>query len=72
LPDVFKKSLSGMTFRVSLFFLFHACLAYFAALNWTTEHWALLKGVGLTVSFVIYLLCEVIYLRLKVGVSVKK
>lgn len=66
LPEVIKSNMSAMTFRVSLFFLTHAVLAYYAAFYWTTEQWAWLKGVGLAVSFVIYLVFEMIYLRFKI------
>ncbi len=63
LPDPVKTRLNGITFRSGIFFLIHAGLATWAAFSWTTTQWALLKGVGLTVSFVIYLLAEGFYLR---------
>jgi intracellular septation protein len=63
LPEMAKKNLPGMTFRAGIFFLIHACLATWAAFRWSTNAWALLKGVGLTVSFIFYLALEVLWLR---------
>lgn len=62
-PEPIRTKMSGVTFRVGLFFLAHTGLAIWAAFAWSTTAWALLKGVGLTVSFVVYLILEVIYLR---------
>lgn len=62
-PDAIKAKMSGVTFRVGLFFLAHTGLAVWAAFAWSTTAWALLKGIGLTVSFVLYLILEVIFLR---------
>jgi intracellular septation protein len=63
LPETVKEKLSGMTLRLSIFFLFHAILATYAALYWTTEAWALLKGVGLTVSLILYMITEAFVMR---------
>tara|TARA_B110001454_G_C12723186_1_gene435828 strand:- start:13964 stop:14554 length:591 start_codon:yes stop_codon:yes gene_type:complete len=49
---------SSITFRLGIFFLAHSILAVWAAYDWTTVNWALLKGVGLTVSAVVYLAIE--------------
>ena len=62
-PDSVKPKMSGVTFRVGLFFAVHAGLAVWAALDWSTTAWALLKGIGLTVSFIIYLILEALILR---------
>ena len=67
LPDVIKSKLGGVTWRTGLFFAIHAGLAVWAALEWSTTNWALLKGIGLTVSFVLYLLAEVFFLRKSVA-----
>lgn len=64
LPEMVKASLHMITLRTALFFAIHTLLATWAAFSWTTGQWALLKGVGLTVSFVLYLGCEVFWLRL--------
>lgn len=63
LPDLVKSKLVGVTWRTGLFFGTHTGIAVWAALEWSTTNWALLKGIGLTVSFVLYLLTEVFYLR---------
>lgn len=58
--------LKGMTFRLGLFFAFHTVLATWAALKWSTTSWALLKGIGLMGSFFIYLIAEIIWIRLRI------
>lgn len=63
LPSEVKSGMKGLTFRTGIFFLIHAGLATWAAFQWTTAQWALLKGIGLTVSFIIYLVFEGLYLR---------
>jgi intracellular septation protein len=60
-----EAALPGLTIRMALFFLFHAALATWAALYWSTTAWALLKGLGFTGSFILYMLVEVIFLRRK-------
>jgi intracellular septation protein len=62
-PEFLKQRMKGMTFRLGLFFLAHGLLATWAAFKWSTESWALLKGVGLTVSMVVYMVLEVIVAR---------
>jgi intracellular septation protein len=63
-PDL-KQRMSGMTFRLGLFFLAHGLLATWAAFYWSTESWALLKGVGLTVSMIVYMALEIVVARLQ-------
>ena len=65
IPDVLKNGLSGMTLRTGVFFAVHATLAVHAALYWSNESWALLKGVGLTISFILYMFGEMLFIRLK-------
>jgi len=62
-PEPLKVRLKGITFRSGIFFLAHAALATWAAFSWTTTQWALLKGLGLTISFMIYLLIEGFLIR---------
>lgn len=64
-PYFLKRRMSGMTFRLSLFFLAHGLLATWAAFHWSTESWALLKGLGLTISMVAYMVLEIIFARLQ-------
>lgn len=62
-PEFLFKRMSGMTLRLSLFMLAHSALATWAAFSWSTEAWALLKGVGLTVSLIVYMLIEILWMR---------
>ncbi|ASD63124.1 inner membrane-spanning protein YciB [Bdellovibrio bacteriovorus] len=62
-PDIIKSRMAGITFRTGIFFAIHAVLATWAALEWSTTNWALLKGIGLTVSFILYLVIEAVLLR---------
>lgn len=66
-PDFVKAQLSGMTLRLGFFMLVHALIAIWAALYWSTEAWVMLKGIGLTVSMIIYMLGEVLWAKLKVN-----
>ena len=62
-PTFVKENLSGMTLRLSFFFLAHAILATWAAFYWSTEAWAWLKGAGVMISMIIYMVLEAIWLR---------
>lgn len=62
-PEHVKPHLKGLTVRIGLFFAIHAALATYAAIYWSTNAWAILKGVGLTVSFIVYLVFEATFLR---------
>ncbi len=66
-PDFVKAQLGGMTFRLSFFMLAHSLIATWAAFYWSTEAWVILKGVGLTVSMVVYMAAEVIWARMKLN-----
>jgi intracellular septation protein len=66
-PEFIKTQMSGMTLRLSFFMLAHSLIATWAAFYWSTESWALLKGVGLTVSMIIYMLGEIIWARYKMA-----
>lgn len=67
MPEIVKPFLSAVTLRLGFFFAIHAALATWAALYWTTAQWAWLKGAGLIVSFVIYLLIEMLWARKQVA-----
>ncbi len=58
-----RPMMTGMTFRLGIFFTIQAMLATWAAFSWSTAQWALLKGFGLTVSFFIYLGFEILWIR---------
>ena len=66
IPPILHSRFNGLTFRLGLFFAGHTGLAIWSALKWTTAQWALLKGVGLTVSFIAYMAIEVVVLRYSV------
>lgn len=63
LPVQAEKPLGGLTVRTGVFFAVHAGLATWAALSWSTAAWAFLKGVGFTLSFIIYMVVESLLLR---------
>lgn len=65
IPQIMKDSLSGITLRMALFFLVHAILATYAAFYWSTEAWAILKGIGLTISMIVYMIGEMFWIRMK-------
>jgi intracellular septation protein len=65
IPEAAKPLMKGMTFRLGLFFAIHAVVATWAAFDWTTAQWAWLKGVGLALTFAIYLGMELLVIRLQ-------
>lgn len=69
-PDFVKAQLSGMTLRLSFFMLLHSLLAVWAAFYWSTEAWVILKGIGLTVSMVIYMIGEIIWAKARLNKSI--
>jgi len=68
---VFRAALRGFTFRLGIFFLAHAALATWAALYWSTEAWAILKGVGFTATMILYALAETMVLRRKIAAQLR-
>jgi intracellular septation protein len=63
LHPVARDAFRGITLRLGLFFLLHTALAVWAALAWSTAAWVLLKGVGLTLSLLLYMGAEFYFLR---------
>ena len=63
MPDFLHEKMKGFAFRLGVFFFLHTALAVWSAFHWTTAQWALLKGVGLPVSMVIYVVAEMIIIR---------
>lgn len=61
IPEYMLDFFSSITFRLGIFFLIHCVLAVWAAYDWSTVNWALLKGVGLTVSSIAYLGIEMFW-----------
>lgn len=66
LPAFLNPFLKGMCLRTGFFFAGHAALATWAAYAWSSTAWALLKGLGLTISFVIYILIEGLWMRFQI------
>lgn len=64
-PEQLHPFLKQLTFRLGIFMAIHAAIATWAAINWTTTQWALLKGVGFTATLIIYLAAEFLILRTK-------
>lgn len=62
-PPFLAARLPGLTLRVGIFFGAHALLAAWAALYWSTTAWAWLKGLGFTLSFLLYMGAELLWLR---------
>jgi intracellular septation protein len=62
-PPLILPRLKGLCFRLGGFFMGHALLATWAAFAWSSQNWALLKGLGLTISFVVYLVLEGLWIR---------
>lgn len=61
-PELIRK-VDALTVRLGFFFLIHCVIATFAAFYWSTSAWVMLKGVGLTVSMMVYMLVEFYFLR---------
>ncbi len=60
---VVRPLMTGMTFRLGIFFAVQGLIATWAAYYWSTAQWALLKGFGLTISFFVYLGLELLWIR---------
>lgn len=71
-PDAVKPLMSSMTVRLGIFFAFHAALATYAALYWTTSQWAWLKGAGVGLSFLVYMVFEFFWIRHSVRRNLKR
>lgn len=65
LPELLKKSMNAVTVRLGFFFFLQSGLATWAAFKWSTESWALLKGVGVTLSMIAYMILEMTWLVFK-------
>ncbi len=66
LPPIMLNSLTAITFRLGVFFAMHAALATWAALTWSTSAWAWLKGAGVTISMIFYMVGEMFWMRKKI------
>lgn len=71
IPEAIKSRFSGMTFRLGIFFAIHTGLAVWAAYDWSSTNWALLKGVGLTASMFVYMFFEALAIRRQVQANIR-
>ncbi len=69
--SLLKEEFSRLTVRIGIFFGIHSALATYAAFYWSTRSWALLKGIGFTLSLIIYMLLEVLFMRRRIRSRVK-
>lgn len=72
LPMEVRPFLDGLTVRVGIFFFVHAVIATWAAFSWSTSAWAWLKGAGVTVTFILYLGLEILFLRIRARKVIEK
>ncbi|MGK5086229.1 VC0807 family protein [Bdellovibrionota bacterium FG-2] len=66
-----KRSMRWMCIRIGVFLWLHAVVATWAALYATTAVWAMLKGVGFTVSFIVFVGAESLVLRRRIQGAVR-
>ena len=64
LPPFVLERFRGVNVRVGFFFIALAALSVWSALYWSTAAWAALKGIGMPVLLGVYLLVEVILIRI--------
>jgi len=64
--------MGGLNWRLGVFFALHAVLATWAALKWSTAAWGVLKGVGFTLSMVVYMVVETVLLRYRIATKQKR
>ncbi len=67
LGPILRVAFQGLTFRLGVFFALHAAISGWAAFAWSTSAWVILKGVGLTVSLLFYLVVESLILRYRIS-----
>lgn len=63
LSEHLKVFFASLNFRLGFFMLFIAAISAWAALKWTTESWALFKGIGTPILLAAYLLIEILFFR---------
>lgn len=66
IPEILRPRMNGLSFRLGVFMSMHAALNVWAAFYWTTSAWIFLKGIGLTVSLIVYMLIEGVFIRIAV------
>lgn len=62
-PPQIRTAFKGITYRLCVFLLLHAALSAWAAVHWTTAQWAMLKGLGFTLSLLVYMAAEMLLLQ---------
>ncbi len=63
IPEIIRPRMNGLCFRLGIFMAIHAILNVWAAFSWSTTAWVFLKGIGLTISMIIYMVGEGIFIR---------
>lgn len=63
IPEPLFELFKGINLRLGFFFIALAGLSTWAALNWSTEAWAFLKGLGTPLLMGLYLLVEILIFR---------
>lgn len=64
-PEPLRPFMSGLNTRLGFFFLALTALSVWAALHWSTESWAILKGIGTPALLFLYMLVEILFFRLR-------
>ncbi len=67
--EILLPAFRGLTLRMGVFFAVHAVGAAWAAFYWSTAAWVALKGIGLTVSLIVYLVVESFVLRYRLSTT---
>lgn len=67
LPLAMRPFLEGVNWRLGIFFFIQSLLAVWAAFAWSTTAWAFLKGIGLTVSMILYMVIEMLIYKKRGG-----
>ena len=63
---ILKDFIISLNWKIAVFFVLQSIVATWAAFDWSTENWALLKGIGLPVSLIAYMIIEILFFRRKI------
>jgi intracellular septation protein len=65
LPEQIIPFFRGLNVRLGFLFIALAGLSVYSALYWSTAAWASLKAVGLPAILLVYMVCEMAWMRLR-------